>query len=183
MKLYRIKEVSDMCNITRKTIRYYEMQNLVLPYKKENKVRFYRDDEVMRLKCICFYRCLDFSIATIKELMYGKESRDCLLTILRKQREEIETKLNVKIDLNQRIKAMSSKLNDSTSFDVEDYTQLLEYQESEVVEDFLYLRTNAVYRTFFTSKEEHKQLIRSIQVLTIVIGITIAFVVGMRLFL
>lgn len=65
--VYSIGVVADLLDISVHTIRLYENEGLIIPYKKDSKHRLYSQNDVLRLKCIMdLIREKKFSIAAIK---------------------------------------------------------------------------------------------------------------------
>ncbi|MCM3293136.1 MerR family transcriptional regulator [Paenibacillus sp. MER 180] len=84
-RLYTVKEVSEMSNITIKTLHHYHKIGLLLPSKRsEAGYRLYGTKELERLQEILFYRELDFSLDQIKDMMEHHSDR---LSILAQQEE------------------------------------------------------------------------------------------------
>ncbi len=50
--LMQIGVVAEMLDISVHTLRLYESEGLVIPYKKDSKHRLYSQNDVIRLKCI-----------------------------------------------------------------------------------------------------------------------------------
>jgi MerR family transcriptional regulator, heat shock protein HspR len=69
--LYSIGVISDLLNVSVHTIRLYESEGLIIPFKKDSKHRLYSQNDLIRLKCIIeSIREKKFSIAAIK-MMYS----------------------------------------------------------------------------------------------------------------
>lgn len=67
--LMQIGVVAEMLEISVHTLRLYESEGLVLPYKKDSKHRLYSHNDVIRLRCIRDSIInKKFSIAAIKTL-------------------------------------------------------------------------------------------------------------------
>ncbi|MCK9861371.1 MerR family transcriptional regulator [Paenibacillus sp. ATY16] len=81
--LLSVKEVSEMADVTIKTLHHYHKIGLLMPSEiSEAGYRFYGEKELQRLQEILFYRELEFSLEQIKEIMNTNPDRR---TILEKQ--------------------------------------------------------------------------------------------------
>ncbi|MGB9664543.1 MAG: MerR family transcriptional regulator [Ignavibacteria bacterium] len=49
---YKISEAAKILGISVHTLRMYEREGLIIPYKKSTKQRVYSDEDIDRLKCI-----------------------------------------------------------------------------------------------------------------------------------
>jgi len=66
----RIKDVEDLVGVSKKSIRFYEKEGLILPGRTtDNGYRDYSDEDVARLKRIKLLRKLDMPIREIREIL------------------------------------------------------------------------------------------------------------------
>lgn len=66
---YTINEVAKLSGVTQRTLRHYEQVGLLNPRRKRGSgYRLYQKEDLMHLQQILFYRELDLSLATIKEI-------------------------------------------------------------------------------------------------------------------
>ncbi|MFB5675392.1 MerR family transcriptional regulator [Paenibacillus terreus] len=78
--LYTVKEVSELSNVTIKTLHHYHKIGLLLPCKvNESGYRLYSKKELERLQQILFYRELDIPLDEIKKLMDDHSERLSIL--------------------------------------------------------------------------------------------------------
>lgn len=88
---YTIGEISKICDIPIRTLRYYDDIELVVPKKRENNnYRLYHADQIIQINQILQYKIQGYSIKEIKEhlnnnsIEFSKET----LTIKRKEIQE-----------------------------------------------------------------------------------------------
>jgi DNA-binding transcriptional MerR regulator len=90
---YHIGEVAGFLDITPDTIRFYEKEGIIRPYKnKENGYREYGFEDISRLSDILFYRNVDFSIGDIRKIVNGVSSEE-MLTMIREKEQEVSKSL------------------------------------------------------------------------------------------
>lgn len=71
-RLYSIGEVSKLCNISRKTLRYYEKLGLITPDDKgSNNYRYYSRKTIMVIPVIKYYKMMGFTLDEMKDLVAG----------------------------------------------------------------------------------------------------------------
>ena len=96
MKMH-IKEFAKLCGVSVRTLHYYDEIGLLKPSEtdKFTGYRFYDKNSLLRMQEILFYRELDFSLSSIKEILssenYDKEkalSEQKNLLVLKKERFE-----------------------------------------------------------------------------------------------
>ncbi|MFD2211276.1 MerR family transcriptional regulator [Virgibacillus halophilus] len=124
--LYTVKEMSQLANVTIKTLHHYHKIDLLLPYKvSEAGYRLYGIKELERLQEILFYRELDFPLKKIKEMLDGQPDR---LSILSGQKKLI---LARKQRLEQLIQTLDESIMHTRKGEVMDKTALFKGFESE----------------------------------------------------
>lgn len=93
-KLYSIGEVSKKCNITTRTLRYYEKLNLIKPdYVDYNRYRFYSEDAILKINIIKYLKIIDFSLEEIKDHLQSSDFYgliDVFEKILSKSDDELD---------------------------------------------------------------------------------------------
>lgn len=68
--MYTIKQLADLANVSRRTLRYYDQIDLLKPTAvADNGYRYYNQDTVLRLQQIRFYQELDFSLDDIRKIL------------------------------------------------------------------------------------------------------------------
>ena len=68
--MYTIKQLADLANVSRRTLRYYDQIGLLPPTAVgDNNYRYYDQEKVLRLQQIRFYQELDFSLDEIRKIL------------------------------------------------------------------------------------------------------------------
>ena len=63
MSKYTTGEVAKLCGVTVRTVQYYDTRGILAPSElSEGGRRLYSDDDLKRMRVICFLRDLGFSI-------------------------------------------------------------------------------------------------------------------------
>ncbi|YCA42027.1 MerR family transcriptional regulator [Bacillus sp. JZ8] len=124
--LYTVKQISELTNVTIKTLYHYHKIGLLLPCKiSEAGYRLYGIKELERLQQILFYRELDFPLKKIHQLLDGEPER---LSILSDQRKLLLARM-------ERIKRLVQTLDESIHFtmkgEIMDKSEMFKGFESE----------------------------------------------------
>lgn len=110
----KIKEVATACDVSSKTIRYYEAMGLLNIEREANGYREFNEEQVARMKEICLFRSLDITIEDIKDYYESNDSLDSFLGFqLEKQQEKIytlEENKNFMLQLQHKNKQELSKV-------------------------------------------------------------------------
>lgn len=70
--LYSIGEVADLCQVSRKTLRYYEQVGVLLPDEVgSNNYRYYDRDSLLSVPIIRYYKQMGFRLEELRQLMEG----------------------------------------------------------------------------------------------------------------
>ena len=71
-KLYSIGEVSKLCNISTKALRFYDKIGVIAPDEVgENGYRYYTLDTILRIPILKYYKQMGFKLEEMQELLGG----------------------------------------------------------------------------------------------------------------
>lgn len=91
--MYTVKQLSDLAEISVRTLHYYDEIALLRPTEVgTNGYRYYDDAALLRLQQILFYRELGLELMQIKEILDSPDFD--LLTALRSHREVLQKKIS-----------------------------------------------------------------------------------------
>ncbi|SKC77033.1 MerR family transcriptional regulator [Maledivibacter halophilus] len=104
---YSIGEVEEICNVPKKTLRYYDDIKLVVPEfrDEDSKYRYYSKDQMVTLCIIRKLRMYGFKLKKIKEII-DDNSTETL-------RKNIEHKL---LEISEKIKTLQNSYYDGHTF-------------------------------------------------------------------
>lgn len=70
-KLYSIGEVSKICNVSKKALRFYDKIDVISPdyISEENKYRYYDRKTLLRVPVIKYYKQMGFKLEEMKEVL------------------------------------------------------------------------------------------------------------------
>lgn len=142
--LYQIHELAKACGITRKAIRYYEEKGFLQP-KHDAKGRIYEEDDLIRLRCICYYRDMGLSIEQIQTIMAEKNSRQCLEDALKKRDEELQEAIIQKQNQLHQLQVITKAAQCQEPFDV---GSIALDEDSDMVEGTIIWKLNNVWKTY-----------------------------------
>ncbi len=108
MSKYTTGEIAKLCGVSVRTVQYYDTRGILTPSElTEGGRRLYSEDDLKRLKIICFFRDVDISINSIGELL--SEDNPCsIISVLIEQQEQLlyeeVRKRQAKLDILDEIK-------------------------------------------------------------------------------
>ena len=91
---YSSGQFARMANVTLRTIRFYDKQNILKPsYVNASGARFYTDEDFARLQQILLLKYLGFSLDDIRELTISDADDRLLLSSLKLQRRLVQERI------------------------------------------------------------------------------------------
>lgn len=113
MKKYSIKEVSDILQVPKSTLRYWESQKLIqCEHNYDNEYREYTTDDIIEISDILFYRELNIAVKDLKHIY--NLSFDDHLKLLQNSYDELESKIanlnETKAKVSKRIESLKTCL-------------------------------------------------------------------------
>ena len=86
MSKYTTGEVAKLCGVTVRTVQYYDTRGILVPSElTEGGRRLYSEEDVKRMKIICFLRDMGFSIDAIGQLFSEKDPGSVISLLLDQQ--------------------------------------------------------------------------------------------------
>ena len=88
MSKYTTGEIAKLCGVSVRTVQYYDSRNILVPSElSEGGRRLYSEDDLKRMKIICFLREAGVPINSIGEL-FAEEHPEKIISILIDQQEQ-----------------------------------------------------------------------------------------------
>jgi len=89
MSMYTTGEIAKFCGVSVRTVQYYDTRNILVPSAlSEGGRRLYSEDDLKRMRIICFLREAGIPINSISEL-FQEEHPEKIISILLDQQEQI----------------------------------------------------------------------------------------------
>ena len=88
MSKYTTGEIAKLCGVSVRTVQYYDSRNILVPSElSEGGRRLYSEDDLKRMRIICFLREAGLPINSISEL-FAEEHPEKVISILLDQQEQ-----------------------------------------------------------------------------------------------
>ena len=89
MSKYTTGEIAKLCDVTVRTVQYYDTRGILVPSElSEGGRRLYSEDDLKRMKVICFLRELGLPIDSIRQLL-SEEDPGSVISLLLDQQEAV----------------------------------------------------------------------------------------------
>lgn len=108
MSKYTTGEIAKLCGVSVRTVQYYDTRNILVPSElSDGGRRLYSEDDLRRMKTICFLRDAGLPINSIHELLSEENSADVISTLLEQQESALKkemTECQAKLDTLKQIR-------------------------------------------------------------------------------
>lgn len=116
MSKYTTGEIAKLCEVSVRTVQYYDDRGILIPSElSEGGRRLYSDSDLHKLKIICFLRSIGLPINMIGKILSEDQPEDVILLLLEQHelqlREEVkeqQEKLRVLEGLKQELKSVGN---------------------------------------------------------------------------
>ena len=91
MSMYTTGEIAKLCGVSVRTVQYYDTRNILVPSElSEGGRRLYSEDDLKRMRIICFLREAGLPINSISELL-AEEHPENIISILLDQHSSVSS--------------------------------------------------------------------------------------------
>lgn len=120
MSKYTTGEIARLCGVSVRTVQYYDDRGILIPSElSEGGRRLYSEDDLRRMRIICFLREAGLSINSISVLFAEDNPGNIISVLLKEQENDLRRELSecqTKLDLIEGIKR---ELKELDTFSVE----------------------------------------------------------------
>ena len=120
MSHYTTGEIAKLCGVTVRTVQYYDSRNILIPSElSEGGRRLYSEEDVRKLKIICFLRELDLPISTIGDLLSEQEPGLVISEILHQRSEALRAEIDERTVQLEKVNDLAREVKTVEHFSVE----------------------------------------------------------------
>ena len=132
MQKYTTGELAKLCSVTVRTVQYYDTRGILTPSAlTEGGRRLFSDDDLKKLKTICFLRELGFSIDAISRLFAEDNPANVISLLLEQQEKELKTELEKNQEKLEKIIELKKEIGTSDSISVENIFDIADTMENK----------------------------------------------------
>ena len=129
MSKYTTGEIARLCGVSVRTVQYYDSRNILVPGEySEGGRRLYSEQDLRRMKIICFLRDAGMPINSIGELLSGQDTESVISALLEEQELSIRnemTALKEKMELINGIRRELKGVSDISVDSIGDIAYVL----------------------------------------------------------
>lgn len=120
MPHYTTGEIARLCGVTVRTVQYYDKRGILMPEAlSDGGRRLYGEDDVRKLRIICFLRDIGLSIDSIAELLQEEHPDRVIDLLLQQQRVQLESEIRMRTAQLAVLEGMEREIRAMDSFSVE----------------------------------------------------------------
>ena len=120
MSKYTTGEIARLCGVTVRTVQYYDTRGILVPSElTDGGRRLYSEDDVKRMKIICFLRELGLSIDSIGQLLAEEDPGSVISLLLDQQEASLKEEIIEREDKLRKLAELKTGLKSVSAFSVE----------------------------------------------------------------
>ncbi len=119
MSKYTTGELAKLCDVSVRTVQYYDTRKILVPSEiSEGGRRIYNDEDLRKMKIICFLRELELSIDNIKDIFNQDDPEKVIATLLDEQEKVLKSEILEKQQKLEYLNQSKKAINHMSQFDV-----------------------------------------------------------------
>ena len=151
MSKYTTGEMAKLCNVTVRTVQFYDTKGILSPSElSEGGRRLYTDSDLSELKLICTLKDLGCSLDSIKGVLESELRGNVLTLLLDEQTKQLTDEINKRKEQLDAIKVIKESISTDTEVPV------------NLTDDI---------DTIMKNNKEDKKLTRRMQVVGVILGV------------
>lgn len=120
MSRYTTGEMAKLCDVTVRTVQYYDSRGILIPSElSEGGRRLYSEDDLKRMKIICFLRELGLPIDSISQLLSEDDPGSVISLLLDQQEQMLREEINESQTKMRKLEELKRELKGVEHFSVE----------------------------------------------------------------
>ena len=120
MSKYTTGEIAKLCGVTVRTVQYYDSRGILIPAElSEGGRRLYSEDDLKRMRIICFLRDLGLPIDSISQLLSEEDPGSVISLLLEQQEKDMKMEINECEEKLHKLEELKSELKNVKEFSVE----------------------------------------------------------------
>lgn len=120
MSKYTTGEIAKLCDVSVRTVQYYDSRGILIPSElSEGGRRLYSEEDLKKMKIVCFLRDVGLPINSIRELLAEDDSASVISILLEQQESILKEELNERQQKLEMLLKIKKELKSVNNFSVE----------------------------------------------------------------
>ena len=132
MSKYTTGELAKRCGVTVRTVQYYDTRGILIPSGlSEGGRRLYSEDDLKRMKVICFLRELDLPIDAISQILKEEHPEKVISLLIEQQEDILSEEIAKKQGKLEKLRELKNGLKGKTDFSLETISDIAVLMEGK----------------------------------------------------
>lgn len=132
MSKYTTGEIAKLCGVTVRTVQYYDSRNILAPSElSEGGRRLYSEEDLKRMKIICFLRELGLPINVIAELLAEEHPENVIDLLLQQQETGLREEIRQRQEKLAKLEGLRQGIRSVEHFSVESIGDIATIMENK----------------------------------------------------
>lgn len=120
MSKYTTGEIAKLCNVTVRTVQYYDTRGILVPVElSEGGRRLYSENDLRRMKIICFLRELGLPIDSISQMLSEDDSDSIISLLLEQQKHSLKEEISERQEKLEKLDSLNRELRSIKTISLE----------------------------------------------------------------
>ncbi len=120
MSKYTTGELAKLCGVTVRTVQYYDTRGILIPTElSQGGRRLYSEDDLRRMRVICFLRELGLPIDSIGQLLAEDDPGSVIALLLEQQQRALREEIGEKTEKLEKLETLQRELKSEKEFSFE----------------------------------------------------------------
>ncbi len=120
MSKYTTGELAKLCGVTVRTVQYYDARGILIPSElTEGGRRLYSEDDLRRMKVICFLRGLELPIDAIAQILKEEHPEKVIFLLIEQQENTLADEIAEKQEKLEKLRDLKNGLKSRAAFSLE----------------------------------------------------------------
>ena len=120
MSKYTTGELAKLCGVTVRTVQYYDARGILIPSElSEGGRRLYSEDDLKRMKIICFLRELDLPIDAISQILKEEHPENVISLLIEQQEKALSDEISDKQEKLEKLRELKKGLKSQATCSLE----------------------------------------------------------------
>lgn len=125
MSQYTTGEIAKLAGVTVRTVQYYDSRGILIPSDfSEGGRRLYNDEDLSKLRMICFLRDLDININSIAEILKAENAENVISLLLEQQLSLVQEEIAECEERRDTIQSIQKEMKHYNNFSVENLNDI-----------------------------------------------------------
>lgn len=117
---YTTGEIAKLCSVTVRTVQYYDTRGILVPSElSEGGRRLYSEEDLSRMKILCFLRDLGLSIGSISRLLSEENPEKVISILLTQQESDLKKEILEREEQMGKIRDLKAGLKATSNFSID----------------------------------------------------------------